>query len=144
VLGLLTRKYKLRSLIIAVLLFSAISVAAFGAAHPNLNQLTVVAATAGFFTNSAIVGLYALFAQSFPTEVRAGGTGFVIGVGRGGAVAAPMIAGLLFQYGMSLQHVALLMAAGSIVAAALLFALGADRSVAASNARAGALPTAHR
>lgn len=130
VLGLLTKKYRLRSLIIGVLVLSAISVAAFGGEHSNLKQLTLAAATAGFFTNSAIVGLYALFAQSFPTDVRAGGTGFVIGVGRGGAMTAPMIAGLLFQNGMGLQLVALLMAGGSILAAALLLGLGAGRDAA--------------
>lgn len=136
VLGLLTKKYRLHSLIIGVLVLSAISVAAFGAEHSSLKQLTLVAATAGFFTNSAIVGLYALFAQSFPTDVRAGGTGFVIGVGRGGAMTAPMIAGVLFQNGMSLQLVALLMAGGSILAAGLLLRLGAVRDAAGASVRA--------
>lgn len=126
-LGFLTSRYPLRWLIVGVLVFSAISVAIFGADHPDLRQLTVAAATAGFFTNSAIVGLYALFAQSFPTDVRASGTGFVIGAGRGGAMLAPMIAGVLFQNGMSLQRVALLMAGGSILAAALVLRLGASR-----------------
>ncbi len=132
ILGLLSSKYQLRSLIFAVLVLSAVTVAAFGAGHSSLGQLTLAAAAAGFFTNSAIVGLYALFAQSFPTDVRAGGTGFVIGVGRGGAMMAPMIAGVLFQNGMGLQTVALLMASGSVLAAALLFQLGARR-----NARQG-------
>ncbi|HBS36615.1 MAG TPA: MFS transporter [Parvularcula sp.] len=136
ILGFLTSKYQLRSLIIGVLFLSAVSVAAFGAPHSSLTQLTLVAATAGFFTNSAIVGLYALFAQSFPTEVRAGGTGFVIGVGRGGAMMAPMIAGVLLQNGMGLLEVALLMASGSVLAAALLLYLGANRE--AEKARTGA------
>lgn len=127
ILGLLSSRYQLRKLIIGVLLFSAVSVSAFGAEHPTLLQLTLVAAAAGFFTNSAIVGLYALFAQSFPTDVRAGGTGFVIGVGRGGAMMAPMLAGLLFQNGIGLQQVAFLMASGSILAAGLLAALVAGR-----------------
>ncbi len=136
ILGMLTSKYQLRSLIIGVLFFSAASVAAFGAPHSSLTQLTLVAATAGFFTNSAIVGLYALFAQSFPTDVRAGGTGFVIGVGRGGAMMAPMIAGVLFQNGMGIQEVALLMASGSILAAALLLYLGVNRETGKAGAGA--------
>jgi len=37
-----------------------------------------------------------LIAQAFPTHVRASGTGFAIGVGRGGSVLAPIIAGFLF------------------------------------------------
>ena len=59
----------------------------------------------------------------FPTHVRATGTGFAIGVGRGGAALAPVIAGYLFQAGFALQTVALIMAGGSLLAAAALLAL---------------------
>jgi hypothetical protein len=64
-----------------------------------------------------------MFAQSFPTAVRAGGTGFVIGVGRGGAALGPIVAGFLFARGAGLPTVAVLMALGSLVAAAALLAL---------------------
>lgn len=69
------------------------------------------------------MGLYALFAQSFPTAVRASGTGFVIGIGRGGAALSPIVAGYLFSSGAGLPVVALVMAAGSLVAILALFAL---------------------
>jgi MFS family permease len=75
------------------------------------------------FTNAAIVGLYALFAKVFPTHVRATGTGFAIGVGRGGAALAPIIAGYLFEYGFGLQAVALAMGSGSLLAAVVLLVL---------------------
>ncbi len=39
----------------------------------------------------------AIFARAFPTHVRAFGTGWAIGVGRGGAALAPWVAGLLFK-----------------------------------------------
>ncbi len=77
-----------------------------------------------FFTNGAIVGLYAIFAHAFPTGVRAGGTGFVIGVGRGGAALSPIVAGALFQAGSGLQTVALIMALGSALGALALMLLG--------------------
>jgi MFS family permease len=86
-------------------------------------QLSIVAAAAGFFTNSAVVGLYAIFAQSFPTEVRASGTGFVIGVGRGGSALGPILAGLLFVSVGGLPMVALIMGLGSLVAAVALMML---------------------
>ena len=81
------------------------------------------AAIAGFFTNSGVVGLYAIIARSFPTHVRATATGFVIGVGRGGAALSPVIAGLLFQAGIATGFVALCMAAGSLLAATALLLL---------------------
>ena len=72
---------------------------------------------AGFCTNAAITGMYAIFAKAFPTHVRASGTGFAVGVGRGGSVLAPIIAGFLFAAGYSLPTVSMIMAAGSLVAA---------------------------
>ena len=70
------------------------------------------------------MGLYALFAESFPTEVRAGGTSLVIGVGRAGAALGPIVAGFMFQANLGLDAVAVVMAFGSLLAALALFALG--------------------
>ena len=117
-LSALTRRLNLRVLVIAALLLSAVTVAVFGQGQAGLVQLSVVAALAGFFTNAAIVGLYALFAQSFPTEVRAGGTGLVIGIGRGGAAMGPVVAGLMLAAGSGLPVVAATLACGSLVGAA--------------------------
>jgi benzoate transport len=122
-LGLLTRRYPVRNLVVFSLLAAAVMVAVFGTGQSTLVQLSLVAGIAGFFVNAAIVGMYALFAQAFPTEVRAGGTGFVIGAGRGGAVLGPVVAGFLFESGQGgLLMVSVIMAAGSLIATiALLF-----------------------
>ncbi|WP_317928634.1 MFS transporter [Halioxenophilus sp. WMMB6] len=114
--SLLTQKYDVYKLVVGALLMAFVMVVVFGHASANLQQLSLFAAMAGFFTNSAVVGLYALFAQSFPTSVRAGGTGFVIGMGRGGAALGPVVAGFLFAGGYSLAFVAFFMALGSLVA----------------------------
>ncbi len=122
-LGLLTQKFASRTLVIIAMMAAFVMVSIFGRGYATLEELALVAAAAGFCTNSAIVGLYALFAQVYPTEMRAGGTGIVIGVGRGGAALGPILAGYLFQSGQSLQIVAILMAAGSLIAAFLLMGL---------------------
>lgn len=122
-LGLLAQRYAVRGLVIATLVLGAGMVTWFGQGQADLAELSLVAAAAGFFTNAAVVGLYAMFAQSFPTALRAGGTGFVIGFGRGGAAIGPIIAGFLFVAGATLPTVALLMATGSLAAAAALLLL---------------------
>ncbi len=122
-LGLLSLRYSVKWLVVGALMLGAVMVTWFGQEQASLTQLSMVAAAAGFFTNSGVVGLYALFAQSFPTELRAGGTGFVIGFGRGGSAAGPIIAGLLFVAGSGLPMVALCMALGSVLAAFLLILL---------------------
>ncbi len=123
VFGLLTQRFSVKALTIGVLVCSTVAVAWFGRTPPDLQRLSLICAVAGFFTNAGIVGLYALIAQAFPTHVRAFGTGFTIGVGRGGSVLAPIIAGFLFTAGYSLPTVALTMALGSMLAAGMLLLL---------------------
>jgi len=123
VLGLLTLRFSVKAITIAVMFLSTAMVFLFGRASPDLSELSLLCATAGFFTNGAIVGMYAIFAQAFPTHVRASGTGFAIGVGRGGSVVGPVIAGFLFEAGFGLPGVSAAMALGSSLAAALLIML---------------------
>jgi benzoate transport len=123
VLGLLTTRLGVKPLTIGMLLLSTLAVTMFGRTPADLQRLSLVCAAAGFCTNAGIVGLYAIFAHAFPTHVRAFGTGVAIGVGRGGAALAPIIAGFLFTGGMSLPRVAFVMALGSLVAAGVLMLL---------------------
>ena len=82
--------------------------------------------------------MYAILAQAFPTHVRATGTGFAVGVGRGGSVLAPIIAGFLFTAGYTLPTVAFMMSLGSLVAAGVLsfLKLEGDRAAAERDSRA--------
>ncbi len=122
--GLFTHWVDLRRLVIISLLIGSASVIAFGQGQSSLVQLSLAAAIGGFFTNAGVVGLYALLAQSYPTNVRAGGTGFSIGIGRAGAALGTILAGFLFVAGASLATVAVIMAMGSVVAAIALTFLG--------------------
>lgn len=133
-LGWLTHRYRVRVLVVAALVGSVVMINVFGQGQANLTGLALVAGIAGFFTNSAVVGLYAMFAQSFPTHLRASGTGFVIGMGRAGAVMGPIIAGFLFEGGIELSVVSFVMSLGSLVAVAMLVLLN-DRVGETRNAR---------
>jgi MFS family permease len=119
-LGLLGMRFGMKPLTIGVMLLSAVMVVVLGRTPPDLERLSLICACAGFCTNAAIVGMYALFAQAFPTHVRAFGTGFAIGVGRGGSVLAPIVAGFLFKAGYGLPMVATTMSFGALVAAGVL------------------------
>src|SRR6267154_1151147 len=123
VLGLLSMRYGLKHLTMAVLVLSTIMVTLFGRGQANLAQLSLVCAVTGFCTNAGVVGLYGILAQAFPTYVRATGTGFAVGLGRAGAMLAPIIAGYLFRGGYGLQFVAIAMSAGSLVGAVALWLL---------------------
>jgi len=123
IFGLIATRVGLKPLTMFVLVAGACMIAWFGRGSADLGTLKATLLVTGFFTNSGIAGMYLLFAQLFPTHVRATGTGFAIGIGRGGAALAPVLAGYLFQSGFGLQPVALIMGCGSLLAAVALTAL---------------------
>ena len=124
-LGLFSNRFGLRRMIMVALVLASVMVTIFGLGYPDLRQLALVSAVTGFFTNAGVVGFYPLMARVFPADVRAGGTGLVIGVGRGGAALGPVIAGLLFAGGFDLLVVSAVMGAGALVAAVAIFLLHA-------------------
>ena len=123
VVGLLGMRFPIKPVTITVMLLSTIAVTIFGRTAPDLVRLILICMAAGFFTNGAITGMYTIFAQAFPTHVRAFGTGVAVGVGRLGSVLAPIIGGFLLNANLPLARVAMIMALGSLVAATLLLFL---------------------
>lgn len=124
-LGLLTLRFDLKRLTIAAMVMSTVFVTIYGTVT-ELAQLTVICVACGFFINAAINGMYAIFAHAYPTQVRAAGTGFAIGLGRGGSILAPIIAGFMFEGGAGVPIVALFMSGGSLLAAVALLFLKLD------------------
>lgn len=124
--GFLTLRYDLKRLTIGTMLISMLLVGLYGSVGANLTQMTLVCLAAGFFTNAGITGLYAIFAHAFPTRVRAAGTGFAIGIGRGGSVLAPIAAGFMFENGVGVPVVSFIMGSFSLLAAIALMFLRID------------------
>ncbi|MET0338097.1 MAG: MFS transporter [Caulobacter sp.] len=122
VLGLIAQRVPLRPIVIGSMLMAFASIAIFGMGHREIGVLSVIVAVAGFFTNGGVVGMYPIMARTFPAALRAGGTGFVIGVGRGGSAVGPILAGGLFSAGAGIPLVSVVMGGGAI-AAALFIAL---------------------
>jgi benzoate transport len=143
VFGILTAKIGLKPLTITILFITTVFILVFGNTPADLRTMGMLAATAGFFGNAGISGLYSIVAYAFPTHVRATGTGFVIGVGRIGGIASPWVAGLLMEGGSSLPTVAIFMAAGSFLAACALcfLKIGTDKPATAPSTMGKAAET---
>jgi MFS family permease len=120
IFGLMATRVGLKRLTLITLVLGSAMIVWFGRGAADLSSLSWRVGIACLFSNAAIVGFYSLFARVFPTHVRATGTGFAVGVGRGGAALAPVCAGYLFQSGLGLQTVSLFMAAGSLIGALAL------------------------
>jgi benzoate transport len=141
VFGLLATRYDLRPMTIIAMIGGAAMIYWFGTGQADITSLIVVVALGGFFTNSAICGMYTLFAKAFPTPVRATGTGFAIGIGRGGAVLAPVLAGYLFQIGFGLMFVSTVMGSTALVAALMVFLLKEHGSGSSASVKPAPLTT---
>ena len=142
--GLLTQRIPVKYLTIAAMVTGGVMVALFGRTPDDLSRVSLAVAMAGFFTNAGIVGLYAIFARVYPTHARGFGTGFSIGIGRGGAMLGPILAGFLFNAGVGLPVVAAVMSLGSLIAAGLLIfvRLQPDRTAAAPAGESGEVAVA--
>lgn len=122
-LGLLSARVNMRYAVIGALIMAFIFFGVYGMGHSTLSNFSLFAAITIFFTNAGIVGMYPIITKAFPSELRASGTGFVIGMGRGGSALGPIIAGSMFQSGSSLLKVSLLMGSGTLIAALMIFIL---------------------
>lgn len=129
ILGLMTLRLDLKKMTMATLALSAVFITILGRTPADLDYIKVIAALCGFFGNTGIIGMFALFPASFPTHVRASGTGFAVGVGRGGAILSPIIVGFMFQAGLSLPMVAMLISIGALIAAGVLAFLNFDKKL---------------
>ena len=118
--GTLTNWIDLKKLTMGILVLTSVFVALFGRVSADMGQIKLLAGLAGFFGNAGISGLYSLLAISFPTDMRATGTGFVIGLGRAGAVLSPILAGVLLQAGANLPSVAMIMGLGAFLGGIIL------------------------
>jgi MFS family permease len=125
-IGFLTLKYDLKRLTMGAMIMSTVTVMIYGSVGSDLVQMTLICVVCGFFINAAINGMYAIFAHAYPTQVRAAGTGFAIGLGRGGSILAPIIAGYMFAGGIGVPFVAAILALGSLFAAVALMFLSID------------------
>jgi predicted MFS family arabinose efflux permease len=128
IFGLLALRFGLKSVTGVMLLGAFATILWFGFSTHTLISMKVQVLCAGFFANAAIAGLYLLFAKVLPTHVRATGTGFAIGAGRGGAAMAPVLAGYLFQSGYGLGWVAAILGSGSLIASVCLYLLREHQS----------------
>jgi benzoate transport len=118
--AMLAEKFGLRILLYVALIGTFSMILAFSHAPPVVSTLIIVSLTAGFFIQGSAPALYSVIARTFPAEMRASGTGLVVGIGRVGSALPPLIAGALAAGGFDRTTVAMVMAAPALIALALL------------------------
>tara|TARA_R110001606_G_scaffold395578_1_gene568110 strand:- start:7871 stop:9178 length:1308 start_codon:yes stop_codon:yes gene_type:complete len=121
-LGWFAANFGLTKLIGIFLMISATTMLAFGLLFEYMN-LFILLFIIGFLLLGAYVGLYSTSAKMYPTEIRATGIGWALGLGRIGAVIGPYVGGVLITYGFSMELNFVVFALPLLLAACLVFQL---------------------
>jgi benzoate transport len=105
--------------IVMVGLFLAMLI--FGVTPPNPTALLASTLAVGFFLFTSVTALYVVVPTAFPSTVRSTATGFAMSIGRIGAMAGPLVGGLLIGSGWSRAAYCVTLAAPMLAAAIGLF-----------------------
>jgi len=122
-LGWVSKKFSVQKLASLMLVAAFVVVIAFGFSVNYLPLLFILTAFIGFTIFGAMAGLYATAPAVFPPQIRATGTGIVLGLARLGATLGPYVAGLLIAAEMPREHYFFILALPLLIAAACAFVI---------------------
>ncbi len=119
--GWLMDKFNGNRLIALLSFLTALSVACIGwALGQGLGMLIAVVLFAGVVQNTAQSSLPALAAKFYPTECRATGVSWMLGIGRFGAIAGTFLTGQLIAWKLDFVSIFVILAVPSLVMTACL------------------------
>ncbi|MEM7374388.1 MAG: MFS transporter [Bacteroidota bacterium] len=121
-LGWFAAQFGLSRLIGTSLLASVVGMLLFAVAS-GIDHLIVYLLLIGVLLQAGFTGLYAVAANIYPTEIRATGVGWAIGLGRFGAVVGPYIGGVLIDQQLSMESSFVIFAIPLLVSGLLAYRL---------------------
>lgn len=104
-MGLLASRIRPTVLVPALLCCAAVAMLVFGNAAMSVSGALAMAFIIGVTLQGGYNGMWPIAAGSYPTTTRATGIGWAMGVGRGGAVVGPIMAGYLLAAKISLPMI---------------------------------------
>ncbi len=128
-IGLLGARIKVAALTAFFFLCGVVSMLCYGLGDLPLLALMALSGVMGFFLIGAMIGLYTIAPALYPFSVRVTGVGLAIGVGRLGAIAAPLVGGLVLNVGFSNGVVYALFAVPLVLAAASVYGIKLGKSL---------------
>lgn len=103
--GWLTTRFSAQGTLIAFSLGSAVLLVGFISSIPLPALAFTLGVLTGMLLNGCIAGLYSIAPQIYPAGMRTTGVGVALGVGRVGAILAPLGVGVLIDAGISPLHI---------------------------------------
>jgi MFS transporter, AAHS family, 4-hydroxybenzoate transporter len=113
--GYLSSQFGLRRTLFSFLLGTAIFMMIFGFFTGSFMVL-VMFGLIGFGIQGGFVGLYAVAARLYPTEIRSTGVGWAMSAGRIGGIVGPILGGFLVGGGMTISTTFIIFAVPTLLA----------------------------
>ncbi len=136
IISALTAWMNIERILSVALIICAVAVIVFGLIKAStIAQIYPLVFLMGFGLGGALTGLYNLPVTTFPTHIRTLGLGTCVGIGRTGAIIAPVVAGYLVSWNMSTSSIFLIVMLPAVLAAIAL--LQFTRKPATNNAKGG-------
>ncbi|SAK44922.1 major facilitator transporter [Caballeronia pedi] len=139
--GWLADRFNIKHVLIAMYALAAISISLLGVKVP-VGVLFFLVGLAGASTIGTQIVTYAFAGQFYPMAIRSTGIGWASGIGRSGAILAPIVIGLLVSRALPLQQNFIAIAIPGVIAmlAVCLINVRRPRQEAIAVARAEADP----
>jgi benzoate transport len=96
-LGTLLKRFRLRNVVFGYVIIAAVMMAVFLSTTSSLTAALCVAVLIGLLLNGSVTGLYAMVSTVYDPGVRSTAMGSSVGIGRVGAIIAPIVAGALLD-----------------------------------------------
>ena len=129
-IGYITTKFNLVVTVALSLAVSAVLMALFWLTSVSeIGQMNIALLLIGLFFQSGFTAMYTVASRCYPDVIRATGVGWAIGLGRTGAIAAPIVAGwLVLKLDLDIYQLVGLQTVPTLVAAAMILSLRKDIS----------------
>jgi AAHS family 4-hydroxybenzoate transporter-like MFS transporter len=118
VCGWLMDRMNPHRVIAAAYFLAGVFVWALGQAVGHADYLPPLTFVSGFFVGAALVSMPALAAAYYPTQGRASGVAWMLGIGRFGGIAGAVLGGLLLQLGLGTASILGVLAVPALIGAA--------------------------
>jgi AAHS family benzoate transporter-like MFS transporter len=131
--GWLADRFHIKVVLVGMYLLAAVSISLLGYPVPT-SALFVLVGLAGASTIGTQIVTYAYVGQYYPMAVRSTGIGWASGVGRSGAILAPIVIGSLVAMALPLETNFLAIAVPALIAAVAVFCINHSRAAQAHGA----------
>ncbi|WP_088283878.1 MFS transporter [Ideonella sp. A 288] len=134
--GWLADRFNIKWVLFSMYVLAAVSITLLGVPMPT-EALFFVVGLAGASTIGTQIVTYAYAGQFYPMAIRSTGIGFASGVGRSGAILAPIVIGALVAIALPLQQNFIAIAIPAVIAAVAVAMIQHGRSASARAHGAG-------